>query len=164
MKKILVISDDVIWLPLIRQFSDEIDSKKTELIFEKFEDAFGYLEKDSDIGICAVDLANFDLMHSYRLNDPEYNDPHPEEWQHSAVKLLRNIWCKFRHKKIIIGFYHHSLNEHTLMKFKYKPEIICRVDKLKSALDLLLNQKKYKWIRWDLRGPRSFPQNAALNC
>lgn len=154
MKTILVVSNDQVWLPVIGQFLDEINSNKTELIFERFENAFSRLEEDPDIGICAVDLTRFDATELHRLNDPEYNDPHPEEWQHPAIKLLRDIWCKFRHQKIIIGFYRNGLDERKLIKFKYKPHVVCPVGKLERKLNL-----QFKWIRWNLRGSHLASQN-----
>jgi hypothetical protein len=162
MKKILAVSDDVLWEPIFKQFKEEMDSWKTELHFADFGSAFSRLEEDPSFDIIAVDLTNFELMAPYRINDPEYADPHPKDYRHPAVKLLRDIMCRFKHKKIVIGFWHNGFNEHNISIFKYKPDVICHADDLKYKLNSYLIDK-YGWIRWDLRGPCPLPQITAPN-
>lgn len=147
MKKILVVSDnklDEFRSFITKQFSEEIALGKTELLFADFKGAYNLLVSDSDIGICAVDLSNFD--------DPQFHDP--KKPQHPAIELLRNIWCKFRNKKILVGFYRHGLDETNLIKFRYKPKTVCPIGKLKRKIDM-----QFPWIRWDVR-TRSSPQKS----
>jgi hypothetical protein len=144
MKRILVISDNKLaefMVFITKQFSEEISSGKTALLFADFKGAYNLLVADPDIGICAVDLSKFD--------DPQFHDP--QKPQHPAIELLRNIWCKFRNKKIVVGFYQHGLDETGLIKLRYKPKTVCPIGKLKRKIDM-----QFPWIRWDLRTRSSF--------